>query len=252
MRFLSGIVSLILLCAVFPSGAMTARLSFGEEDAERNFNYLMLEDTIWPKDASQVRDLLARQFKRKRRTAIVLTSPGGALEGVEPLARVILDASKKFHDKYGRSIFLVINQECGSACNILTATLTKQRNPEALEIYVAEDAKFLFHGPVSITGKKISEIRDAKERKAKREKMLEAYRQGGVDPKWLEENKAFFEKVEPEAMSASKLCREKTGIIPATSCYSSKIDIFDEIVKAMAGNTKVPTLLAITATPKSE
>jgi len=221
---------------------MTARLSEGEEDEDRRFNYLMLEDGIQPNDEARVKALLEKQFKRKRRTAILLTSPGGALEAVELVSKAIVDGSNRFFQKYRTSTFLIINQECSSACNILTARLTKDRDPKALEIYVAAEAKFGFHSPVQLSGAKITPIKDTEERRARREKMLDAYRAAGVSKSWLEKHDDFFLSIKLSEVRGAELCRQKAGIIPAGSCYDDKLDIFDETVKAMAGGKSIPTL----------
>lgn len=232
-----------LVCAACPSArAMTAQLSEGEEDDDQNFNYLMLEDVIEPGDDAQVQALLEKQLNLKRRTAIVLTSPGGALEEVPALAQVIIDESNLYYQKYQASMFVIINQECSSACNILTATLTRDRDPKALEFYVARTAQFGFHSPVQVNGTEITQIKDVEERREKRKKMLDAYRTAGVSQRWLKKNVEFFLSIKITDVLAASLCREKAGLIPADSCYSEKLDIFDETVKAMSSGKSIPTL----------
>lgn len=237
-----ALVFCLLICAGRSASAMTAQLSDGEDDDDRNFNYLMLEDIIEPGDEERVTALLDQQFEQKRRTAMVLTSPGGALEEVEYLAQAIIDGADRYYEKYHASTFLIINQECSSACNILTATLTRDRDPKALEIFVAGKAKFGFHSPVQVNDGQITQIKDPDERRARRKKMLDTYRAAGVSPQWMKKNNEFFLSIKLSEVMGLDLCRAKAGIIPSGSCYSDKLDIFDETVKAMASGRSIPTL----------
>lgn len=229
---------LLMLALLLIGGARGSAMDLTLSE-DRGFSYLIANEAIMDKiDVETFSAMLKGQAEKGEATAILLTSPGGALELATEIARVIIDASNELYARHGRANLIVINEECSSACAILMAAITQSRDAKSLEVYVTPDAEFGVHSPVDIVDGKAVPIADKKKREADIKKQLDTLRGFGVSSKWLDANKHFFERSKMKMFRAKDLCRDKAGIIPANSCLKKNEDvtvIVERYIKAIPG-----------------
>lgn len=193
---------------------------------DQGFDYLIAnEEFIYESDAPDLKKILEAQVKRGAPTAILLTSPGGALEIAEEMAKIILENSNRLLKETKHYNMIVINEECSSACAILMAAITSKRDPKALKIFVTSNAKFGFHAPQELVDGKVKPIKDRRKRLTLIEKQRDALIKHKVPESWIEKHESAFVKDKMTNLKASTLCSEKSGIIPSDSCVNTDEDV---------------------------
>jgi hypothetical protein len=203
----------------------------GNEITDSQYTTLIMGGVIEPGDASRVDNILRRRFRQGGRTVFMLTSPGGVLEEVDPLARVIVSRANQFYMKYKRPLLFVVNQECDSACGVLTAALTKYRGTAAiqpLEILIQKDSSFFFHHPKEMRGGRVVDYQDRIEAIAAYNRLVTAYLNYGVSLKWINHQRDMFDRGQGFTLSAADLCLEESGVVPADSCTALDADELNE------------------------
>jgi hypothetical protein len=199
---------------------------------EGGFSYLIADGIIDMKDIGRFRAELNKNAARGIPTAILLTSPGGVLEATDPLSQVILNASHTLFTRYGLFNMIVINEECDSACTVLTSYLSNKRDPRSLQIFATPAAVFGLHSPV-VGRYNSGDIQDPEERAEKIAALISAYLVAGVNPTWLANNNILFQTARMTDRSARQLCDQDSRIIPADSCLSNDGDVLPFIAGRM-------------------
>lgn len=209
MRWLIGIL------LILGHYARAMELTFSPSERGGN-GTLIVNGEIGPKDAAALAKILNPRAEAGKRTLILLTSHGGALEVIPEVGEALLKASNTLYKKHKVSNFLAINDECTSACTNLTAYLTKKRDPKALEMFIDPKATFGIHGP--------------KGGEVKENKQIAAYVAHGVSIPWLTRNDANLRRPRITEFKAEVLCAERTMIIPPDSCQpKAAIDLVESL-----------------------
>jgi hypothetical protein len=233
-RFLS--VFILLAAFALPAASHAVEI-FQTPDDGSGFSYLIVNGVIEKNDHRRVERFLQGEVKEGRAVAILLTSPGGGLEETPALSKVILKASNDLYKKNKKFLIVAINEECSSACTVLTAQLTSKRNPKALEILATNSARFGFHSPVNYDGKKTTPIADRKLRERLISKEISYYTDAGISAKWLNKHVEMFRSSEFTDLKAEVLCKESSMIIPPDSCIADVNDI-TTVIAAKLGKDK--------------
>ncbi|NJL25246.1 MAG: hypothetical protein HC902_08740 [Calothrix sp. SM1_5_4] len=230
---LTALCLVLLLAPPVPSGALELFSS-----REKGFAYLVLNGIIEPADVTQVKAALDFNLKKRTPTAILLTSTGGQLAASEDLADILMHSAERFYRRYQRPTLLVINEECSSACAVVTALITKWRDPRSLILMVTPSSIFGLHAGASgrmVKGRFI-EDKDPKARRRAILEQIQALRDADVNREWLAHNDSLFHRRGVTPLKAAQLCRQKTGIIPADSCLRDDADVIPLIQERLAGN----------------
>jgi hypothetical protein len=212
------ILSLLILTGV--SAAQALELSLDESQAGTG-GILVANGELGLSDAGTIAKILNKRADEGKRTIVLFTSHGGALEVVRGIGDAILKASETLKSKHGSSNIFAVNIECSSACTLLTAYLTSKRNAAALEMVMDGEAIFGIHGP-----------RGGKE---KQDKQITAYLAFGAKAGWVGKNQANLRQTKMTELKAATLCRERTMIIPPDSCYDRKKsgDLVEDLKKRL-------------------
>lgn len=186
--------------------------------------FLIANGVITPKDHHKIEAIFKRNTDRGMPTVLLLTSLGGVMESIEGIASVILDYSNQLWAKSHLPNYVVINEECDSACNILMTYLTNKRVPEHLQILVTPDSSFGFHSPVAGFHNPAA-IRDATERFDAIKRQIDEYRKAGMDEGWLHAHASIFQQPEVIMIPAKRLCLEHSRVIPPDACLPDNRDV---------------------------
>ncbi|MGZ3723350.1 MAG: hypothetical protein ACXVA9_10490, partial [Bdellovibrionales bacterium] len=183
------------------------------------FAYLILNGVIDEGDGKRVAKFLDQQADNGTAVAILMTSQGGGLEETPKISAAIIAASDQLYKKNKkRHNIFAVNEECSSACTVLTAQLTSKRNANSLEILATNSSKWGFHSPVNFRNKKITPITDHKLREGLIAKELSYYTKAGISAKWLNKNAEIFKSPAMTDFTAKQLCDEASLVIPPNAC----------------------------------
>lgn len=242
MILLGAILTLSLSSFSFRASALKIYVTDETEGGEINvnFDYLIANGELVEKDVKEIRTTLEKRAKLGRRTVILLSSPGGYLEMLPDLTNAILDPSNQLYKKTKLSNFLVVNVVCSSACAALMANITNKRDPNALKIFVSNNAAFGFHSPVDKNKKGVAvPIKDQKDREAAIKKQLDFLKKAGVSPDWLRNNESLFRQNKLTDLTGKKLCEDKSLIIPADSCVTdNEVDAVAYVDSLLTGSAE--------------
>ncbi len=194
-----------LILVIFILGYYAKAMELTVSNSEKGSSaFLIANGQIGPQDAAALAKILNVRAEQGKRTAILFTSEGGALEVIPAVGDAILKASDTLLKKHKTSNVFAVNEECSSACSVLTAYLTSKRDSKALEIIIAPDAIFGIHGP--------------KGGDEKQNKQIAAYMSYGVSTAWLEKHDSHLRNTKMTDLKAEVLCRERSMVIPIDSC----------------------------------
>jgi len=194
-----------LILVLFILGYYAKAMEITVSDSERGKNgTVIVNGEIGPQDAAKLARTLNARAESGKRSLILLTSHGGALEVIPQVGDALLTASNTLLKKHRVSNILAINEECSSACTVLTAYLTQKRDEKALEIFVDPQAVFGIHGP--------------KGGAERQNKQIAAYMVNGVSTTWLEKHDGHLRQTKMTDLKAEVLCAERTMVIPPGSC----------------------------------
>lgn len=223
MSLITSGIALLMALASLPSHAMTLYLSEEEDEGQA---YIIANDAMLKaEDAAKIQRFLNTQASKGIPTAIFITSPGGFGELMAMYARAIVEPSNELYRRHKLFNIVVVNEECSSACVILMGNMTTTRDPKALKIMVAPDAKFGFHSPVDVKNGAVTNIRDQAEREARIRIQIDLLAKAGVSSDWLTKNENLLRGAKMTFLSGQKLCMDEANIVPNDSCVQGVADL---------------------------
>jgi hypothetical protein len=205
--------------------------------------FATLTGTIEPNTLNAIQGKLDKQVAKKP-LAIFFQSGGGAYSAIKPMEKYFLSLAQKNLEAHGKPLMFVVEFNCNSACNILTAYLTKDRDEKALEIRTSKIAQFGFHGSIIINHGKTDKQATLEAKQELESQVIATYLDAGVSPAFIEANKAMFKAhFSEKTFTAADLCAQKAMVIPPGSCMDTELDIYKWIVRMTASQEQQKILI---------
>lgn len=232
--------TLVLAVCLTPSFAFAMKLTLVDDG---RVYYANLNGVIEPSTPKTLKPQLERAVKKKP-MALFIQSPGGAFDAIQPMADMILNLASLHYETHHQPLMVNFQFICGSGCSILSSLLTKRRDEKTLQIKVADDTDFGFHGSV-IRENGVTDKQETLAERGRLEKQIyQTYLDAGVSPEFLQTNSSMFkEHFKQRLFPAKQMCAGKTMVIPPDSCVANQMEIYKWIMRQTATPEQLKVLL---------
>jgi len=220
--------TLVVLLSGSATPSLAMNVSINDDGAVQ---FATLNGVIDPETPKQVKDQLSAAQKKKP-LALFIQSDGGAYVAIKPMQDAILDLAKANYDLYKKPLLLNFQTICASGCSILSSMLTKNRDPKTLEIRVANDAVFGFHGSVIRDNGKTDKTATIEAKAELEKQIVQTYLDAGVSPDFIKAHADMFKiHFKQTLFSAKDMCGQKTMVIPPDSCVENELEVYRWIAR---------------------
>jgi hypothetical protein len=214
--------------------------------------YANLNGIIYPGTPNSIKAALTRAVKKKP-VAIFIQSTGGAYDAIRPMANLILELASLHMQTHNKPLMVNFQFICGSGCSILSSLLTKLGDDHSLQIRVANDTDFGFHGSVIRQNGSTDKKATLSAKNALEKQIYQTYLDAGVSPEFLSANAGMFkEHFKQKTFPAEEMCKQRTMVIPPDSCVTNQMEIYKWILRQTASPEELKTLLPPDPAKKSD